>query len=157
MYYSSNCGKLNYLIENKKIYCPIDRARKTLTVYLAEKTSPAPKVGVLGLTLSSLSWNLKRVEFLPSPLLPGPLGPVVVGSIRVLSVCQIDVSKNYLYSIGTCTKSHFRNNYTKNVNMNVQKRYSLTFRYKITQEGWHAFKINKPTKMHLITQAISNL
>ena len=54
------------------------------------------------------------------PLLLGPLRPGVVVPVRVPSMDQIDLFKNYSYSIGPCVdKSLLRNNSTKNVNMNV--------------------------------------
>ena len=66
-----------------------------------------------------------RVHSTPSlPLLPGSLQPTVIVSSRLPSVGQIE---NYSYFIGPCDKKISRNNFTKNVHMNVQWLQFLNF------------------------------
>ena len=61
-------------------------------------------------------WSISSLLLFPGPLLPG-----VVVSVRVLSISQINLIKNYLHLIESYAKKILlRNIYTKNVNMNVQ-------------------------------------
>ena len=53
-------------------------------------------------------------------LLPGSLGPGVWVPVRLPSVGQIELFRNYLQSLGLCAKKLLTNNYTKNVNRNSQ-------------------------------------
>ena len=47
---------------------------------------------------------------------PGPLA----NTLPTGPLGQIDLLKDYFYSIGLCAKNLLRNTYTKNVNMNAQ-------------------------------------
>ena len=49
-------------------------------------------------------------------------------------VTSIGLFKNYLYSIGGYAKNLWGNNYTKNININVNESNSLTSWHKITQD-----------------------
>ena len=64
-------------------------------------------------------------------------GSRVVVSVWVSSMGQIDLFKNYLYLIGPYAKKILLgNNYSKNVNMNVQWIQFLNL------DCWHAIKTN---------------
>ena len=70
----------------------------------------------LSLVLETLEmWTNFSLQLLPDSLWLG-----VVVSVRASSVGQIDMFKNYLYSIGHPHKKHFRNDYSKHVNISVQ-------------------------------------
>ena len=55
-------------------------------------------------------------------------------------LAKLDVS--YLCLIEPKAKKLLRNNYTKNIIMNLKSSNSLTGSYKITLTGWYAIKIN---------------
>ena len=69
-------------------------------------------------------WNTPSLA-----LLPGPLSPGVVIPVRVSSMGQKDLFKNYSYLIGLSTFKKFLKN-IKKVNMNIHN--SLTSIHKIT-------------------------
>ena len=53
-------------------------------------------------------------------LLPAPLCPEVVVLVRVPSMDQIDLFKNYLYLIGASEKKNLKKQIHKNINIYVQ-------------------------------------
>ena len=61
----------------------------------------------------------RRSKYNTLSLPPGLIWLKVVILVRFSSICQIDLFKNYSYSIGSCVKILLRNNSTKNVNMNT--------------------------------------
>ena len=78
------------------------------------------------------------------PLFLGPLWSGMVVPVKVPSIDQIDLFKNYLYSIELCEKEKtLKKQLQKNVNMNVQWMwFPKPIGIKYPKTGWHAIKIN---------------
>ena len=72
-------------------------------------------------------WSSPSLLLLPSPLWLG-----VAVSVWVPSMSQIDLLKNYSYSIGTCKK---------NMNINVQLVWIFWYKMTLDRLIWHDIKI----------------
>ena len=83
----------------------------------------SPKSSVLGMTLNCIWWWGSSSGGLS--LLPDQLWPRVVILVRIPSIGEIDLFKEYLYSIGSYAKKEKKKLsrnffYRKNVNLNLQ-------------------------------------
>ena len=123
----SLCWYLWYYLTSQK--CLVGRAQNTLILYHANfKTPPLPtsNSAILSMTQNCIwcwgsnSGDLRSLEYTFIVITPRFTLTQNCNICSVLSMGQIDLFKNYLYSIGPSAKKNLRNNSPKNVNMKIQ-------------------------------------